>query len=136
MKASIVFATGLMLAAGVVAGSINVAQAGEGGAAGSISAQFTTTGNNLTATAGAVAVGKSGAFTTARTTAADISAVAVGNGGVLTVNGINAAIVDYTVTEEANGVGAALVTQQANTFTSAPTLNLLPTSPTTGVTLP
>ena len=48
MKASIVFATGLMLAAGVVTGSINAAQAGEGGAAGSISAQFTETGNSLT----------------------------------------------------------------------------------------
>jgi hypothetical protein len=132
MKVSIIFATGLMLATGVVAGSINVAQAGEGGAAGSISAQFTATGNNLTATAGAVAVGKSGAFTTARTTAADISAVAVGNGGVLAVNGINAAIVDYAVTQEAGGV---LGTLQGNTFTSAPTLNLLPGN-TTGVTIP
>ena len=132
MKASIVFATGLMLAAGIVAGSINVAQAGEGGAAGSISAQFTATGNQLTATAGAVAVGKTGAFTTARTTTTDISAVAVGNAGGLTVAGINAASVTYTATEEdATQIGVG----QANTLTSAPTLNLLPGA-TTGVTIP
>jgi hypothetical protein len=61
MKASIVFATGLILAAGAVVGSINVAHAGAAGSAGSISAEFSA-GNVLTGTAGAVAVGKTGAF--------------------------------------------------------------------------
>ncbi len=133
MKASIVFATGLMLAAGVVAGSINAAQAGEAGAAGSISAQFTTTGNQLTATAGAVAVGKAGAFTTSRTNATDISSVAVGYGGGLTVTGINdATSVNYVATGETT---AQLGVVQGNVFASAPGLNLLP-GPTTGVTIP
>ncbi len=64
MKASILFATGLILAAGAVVGSINVAHAGSAGSAGSISAEFTA-GNVLSGTAGAVAVGKTGAFTAA-----------------------------------------------------------------------
>jgi hypothetical protein len=132
MKASIVFATGLMLAAGVVAGSINAAQAGEGGAAGSISANFTATGSTLTATAGAVAVGKTGAFTTSRTNAIDISSVAVGYGGALGVTGINGPTVGYTVTSE---TATELAAVQANVFTSAPNLKLgVPT--TAGVTLP
>lgn len=132
MKASILFATGLMLAAGVVTGSINAAQAaGEGGAAGSISAEFTATGNNLAATAGAVAVGKAGAFTTSRGSATEISSVAVGYGGVLTVTGINSAPT-YTLTGETLAENGAA---QGNAFTSAPKLNLLPGA-TTGVTLP
>lgn len=131
MKASIVFATGLMLAAGIVTGSINAAQAGEGGAAGSISAEFSAAGNNLTATAGAVAVGKSGAFTTSRGNAADISSVAVGYGGALTVAGIND-VATYTVTGETT---AQLGVVQGNVFGSAPSLNLLP-GVTTGVTIP
>lgn len=131
MKASIVFVTGLMLAAGVVAGSINAAQAaGEGGAAGSISAEFTATGNNLAATAGAVAVGKTGAFTTSRTNATEISSVAVGYGGVLSVLGINDAPT-YTLTGETLAQNNAI---QGNSFTAAPNLNLA--GPTSGVTLP
>ena len=133
MKASIVFATGLMLAAGVVTGSINAAQAGEGGAAGSISAQFTETGNSLTATAGAVAVGKAGAFTTSRTNTTDISSVAVGYGGGLSVAGINGTA-NYTATAETTAQ-LGVVGGQGNTFAAAPSLNLLPGA-TTGVTLP
>ena len=133
MKASIVLATGLMLAAATVAGSITTAHAGEGGAAGSISAQFTgAAGNALTATAGAVAVGKAAAFTTARTTATDISAVAVGTGGILTVTGINAATVNYAATSE-NATDLTVV--QGNVFNSAPSLQIIP-GPTTGVTIP
>ena len=135
MKASIVFATGLMLAAATVAGSITTAHAGEGGAAGSISAQFTgTAGNGLTATAGSVAVGKAAAFTTARTTATNLSAVAVGTGGTLQVSGINDAVVNYTVTgETATGLGLV----QGNSFASGPSLQITPAGPTpTGVTLP
>jgi hypothetical protein len=136
MKASIVFATGLMLAAGVVTGSINAAQAaGEGGAAGSISADFTATGNNLTATAGAVAVGKSGAFTTSRGSSAGISSVAVGYAGALGVTGINDSSptgVGYTLTQE-NTTEIAI--GQANAFVGgSPNLNLA--GPTSGVSIP
>ena len=72
MEVSFKFATSLVLAAVLVIGA-NPAQAGEGIAAGSISAQFTgIIGNGLTATAGSVAIGRAAAFTTARTTATDI----------------------------------------------------------------
>jgi hypothetical protein len=125
MKASIVFATGLILAAGAIA---NPAYAGQGGAAGSISADFIA-GNRVDATAGAVAVGKDSAITTARTTATDISAVAVGSAGQLGVTGLNNAAVGYTVAADAN-----LGTSQGNIFnaTSAPNLRL----GTGGVTIP
>ena len=133
MKASIVFATGLMLAAATVAGSITTAHAGEGGAAGSISAQFSgLVTNGLTATAGAVAVGKAAAFTTARTTATNLSAVAVGTGGTLAVGGLNAESVAYTVTGETD---AGLAVTQGNTFAAAPSLQLNPGT-NTGVTIP
>ncbi len=123
MKASILFATGLILAAGAVA---NPAHAGQGGAAGSISAQFSV-GNRIEATAGAVAVGKDSAITTARTTADNISAVAVGSGGDIDVVGLNASVVDYEFFNDDN-----LATAQGNEFTSAPNLRL----GTGGVTLP
>jgi hypothetical protein len=125
MKASILFATGLILAAGAVA---NPAHAGQGGAAGSISAQFSI-GNRVEATAGAVAVGKDSAITTARTTTANISAVAVGSAGQLDVSGINNTTVTYTVNAENN-----LSTAQGNNFstTARPSLRL----GTGGVTLP
>ncbi|WP_310481747.1 hypothetical protein [Chamaesiphon sp. VAR_48_metabat_403] len=115
MKASILFATGLILAAGAVA---NPAHAGQGGAAGSISAQFSA-GNRIEATAGAVAVGKDSAITTARTTADNISAVAVGSAGDLDVAGLNASEVNYEVFAENN-----LDTAQGNEFVSAPNLRL------------
>jgi hypothetical protein len=115
MKASIVFATGLILAAGTVIGSINVAHAGAAGSAGSISAQFTTTGNTLTATAGAVAVGKSIAITTTTATSTgDTTAVAVGSGGTLGAVDFNSATVTYT-----GGVDGTLGTAQANNFDGA-----------------
>jgi hypothetical protein len=104
---------------------------GKAGAAGSISAQFSATGNNLTATAGAVAVGKTGAFTTARTNATEISAVAAGYAGQMNVVNINGAA-NYSLTAE---TAIELAEVQGNSFTSAPTLNLLPGA-TTGVTLP
>jgi hypothetical protein len=142
---SLIFLTGVMVASGSIL-QADVALAGEGGAVGSISAQFTATGNNLAATSGAVAVGKSGAFTTARTNATDISTVAVGNSigrlvlfGIpiptFTVTGVNSQNVTYTslIAESAAQQGVA----QGNTFNSgaAPTLNLLPGA-TTGVNIP
>lgn len=130
MKASILFATGLMLAAGVVTGSINAAQAGEAGAAGSISAEFTPTGNNLAATAGAVAVGKNGAVTTSRTNATEISSVAFGYAGQMNVTNINGDANYLLTAENLTQLGES----QRNAFGSAPNLNLA--GPTSGVTLP
>jgi hypothetical protein len=138
---SCIFLTGVMVASGSLLRT-DVALAGEAGAVGSISAQFTATGNSLAATAGAVAVGKSGAFTTARTNTTNISTVAVGNSigslplGIPTfiVTGVNAQNVTYTslVPENAAQRGVA----QGNTFSAAaPTLNLLPGA-TTGVSIP
>ena len=137
MKASIVFATGLILAAGAVAGFSNAAHAGAAGSAGSISAQFTVTGNTLTATAGAVATGKNGAFTTATGGApaggvADITAVAAGYSGTLTITDLGTANVDYGVTAETpTGLGIA----QGNNFDGAAktSVNLVPA--TVGVKL-
>jgi hypothetical protein len=125
MKASIVFATGLMLAAGLVA---SPARAGQGGAAGSISAQFTGS-NVVTATAGAVSVGKDSAVTTARTSGADISAVAVGAGGQISLVNVNGAAPNYTIAADTN-----LGTAQASNFTSTARPNLA--LGTAGVTIP
>lgn len=142
---SLVFLTGAMAASGSLLRT-DVAVAGDGGAVGSISAQFTATGNNLTATSGAVAVGKFGGITLARTNPTNISTVAVGYSigsdqftgfsdlpgfskvGVLRFNSQNSAI---GVLANSN---AELNTPQGNTFTAAPTLNLLPG--TSGVNIP
>ncbi len=131
MKASIKFATGLILAAGAVVSSINVAHAGQAGSAGSISAQFTPTGNTLLSTAGAVAAGKTGAFTTANGTATDISAVAAGYSGALTVTNFGTSTVGYAATDDGR-----LGTPQANNFDGAvpkTSVNLVPA--TVGVKL-
>jgi hypothetical protein len=131
MKASILFTTGLILAAGAVVGSINVAHAGVAGSAGSISAQFTATGNNLVSTAGAVAAGKTGAFTTASGTTTDISAVAAGYSGVLTVTGFSTSTVGYSAADDT----LKSITQANNFDGAAPktSVNLVPA--TVGVSL-
>jgi hypothetical protein len=131
MKASIVFATGLILAAGAVFGSSNIAHAGVGGSAGSISAEFNAA-NALSATAGAVAVGKAGAITTATGSATAITASAVGYAGGLTVNNFNSENVEYIVTADSD---AGLALQQGNNFagTTKTSTNLLPA--TVGVSL-
>ncbi|WP_295613744.1 hypothetical protein [Chamaesiphon sp. GL140_3_metabinner_50] len=141
----LIFLTGAMVASGSILRA-DVALAGEAGAVGSISAQFSATGNNLAATAGAVAVGKSGAFTTARSNPTNLSTVAVSNSiGSLSilgvpvptfiVTGVNAQNVTYTslIAESTAQLGVV----QGNTFNSgaAPTLNLLPGT-TTGVNIP
>jgi hypothetical protein len=141
---SLICLTGAMVASGSILRA-DVALAGEAGAVGSISAQFSATGNNLTATAGAVAVGKSSAFTTARTNPTDLSTVAVGNSirsisvfGVpvptFIVTGVNAQNVSY-VSLLSGETTAQLGVNQGNTFTAAPSLNLLPGA-TTGVSIP
>jgi hypothetical protein len=133
MKASIVFATGLILAAGAVAGFSNAAHAGAAGSAGSISAQFTVTGNALTATAGAVATGKNGAITTGTASLTDTTASAVGYAGGLAVTEFNTAGVDYTVSAE-TATNQAIA--QGNNFDGAlkTSTTLLPGA-TTGVSL-
>lgn len=102
---------------------------GAGGSAGSISAEFSA-GNTLTGIAGTVAVGKTGAATSANTTATDISAVATGYSGGITISGMNSSNLSYTVGADPN-----LETAQANSFngSSKSSLNLVPA--TVGVTL-
>lgn len=141
---SLILLTGAMVASGSLLRA-DVALAGEAGAVGSISAQFSATGNNLTATSGAVAVGKSSAFTTARTNATNLSTVAVGNSvrrlsvfgfpvTTFLVTGVNAQNVSY-VSLLSGETTAQLGVNQGNTFTAAPSVNLLP-GPTTGVNIP
>jgi hypothetical protein len=130
MKASIVFATGLILAAGTVVGSINVAHAGAAGSAGSISAQFDA-GNVLTGTAGAVAVGKSIAITTTTATVGgDITAVAVGSAGRINTVDFNSATVTYV-----GSADATLGTAQANDFDGGNKSKTNLTPATAGVSL-
>ena len=139
---SCIFLTSGMVASGSILRA-DVALAGEAGAVGSISAQFTASGNNLAATSGAVAVGKSGAITTARTNATNISTVAVGYAGTFLlfnipllrtrVLGFNSQAPTYLVAPE-NTTQLGVV--QGNTFSpAAPSLNLLPGT-TTGVNIP
>ena len=130
MKASILFATGLILATGIVIGAMDAAHAGAGGSAGSISAQFTATGNDLTATAGAVAVGKTGAVTSATTTPTGITAAAAGYSGGIVVTKFNDTDISYDA-----GLDNSVGTAQANNFNSTAKsgLNLVPA--TVGVSL-
>jgi hypothetical protein len=132
MKASIVFATGLILAAGAVVGFSNAAHAGAGGSTGSISASFST-GNVLSATAGAVSVGKAGSITTATGNATTITASSVGYAGSVLVTDFNTAAVTYEVNVDTN---AGLALSQGNNFagTDKSGSSLLP-GPTTGVSL-
>jgi hypothetical protein len=117
MKTSLKLAIGSILATGAVFSSSHIAQAGGGvaGSAGSISAEFTT-GNALSATAGAVAVGKAGAITTATGSTTDITASAVGYAGALTVVDFNTVDVEYEVARE---TAANLARLQGNIFNGA-----------------
>jgi hypothetical protein len=111
MKASILFVTGLVLAAGALVGS-GSAQAGEGGAAGSVSIQF---GNGNTSgiadISSAISVGKNGAATAGRTNASETFASAIGTGGGLGVTNANAANIGYAAAAD-----LALDTAQVNSF--------------------
>jgi hypothetical protein len=138
MKASMKFVTGLMLAAGALVASSNVAIAGEGGAAGSVAIQFrgavvnTTTGaTGISDISSAVAVGKNSAATTAKTTNLPAGpnvtnssfASAVGGGGALTLDSANNEG-DYTLGQD-TGFGIA----QNNSLTT--TANIKPTGSAT-----
>jgi hypothetical protein len=121
MKASILFATGLVLAAGALVGS-GSAQAGEGGAAGGVGIKFTyVTGNNtpfIRNLSSSIAVGKNGAAATART---DTSAYtsAAGNSGALTMTDANTTALGYTLTPETT-TGTTFV-NAANSLSSSAT---------------
>jgi hypothetical protein len=144
MKASILFATSLVLAAGALVGS-GSAQAGEGGTAGSVGIKFVTVpvpaagapvaapvAPAVRSISSSIAIGKNAAAATARTDAGNTFTSAVGGGGGgnpiqggLIVGNVNDTNANFFL--EADG---ALGTAAGNTFTSgAATLS------TTGVTL-
>lgn len=131
MKVSFKFATGLALAAVLVAGT-NPAQAGEGGAAGSVSIRFAgPTGAIVDRLSSSVAVGKGFAAATALTqTGANgtTATSAVGSGGGFTLNDANQVGATYTATPE-----TTTATAQANSFAGGNPASL---RPGTGVILP
>ena len=143
MKVSFKFATGLVLAAGLLVASSNAAQAGEGGAAGSVSIKFAATNSpigNLPATtpdvarlSSSVAVGKNFAAATSLTETSatgETRTSAIGGGGTATIVNANAATATYVGTAEDI---ATLNVNQANQFGTGGKASL---APITGVTLP
>jgi hypothetical protein len=145
MKTSIKFATGLILAAAALVASGSAAQAGEGGAAGSVSIKFAGTtspntsvvnGNTVTVQvpdvarlSTSVAVGKSYAVATASTSGSSTSTSAIGSGGGFNINANGSA---YAGTAETTGSSGNQSVNQANTFGGSGATTL---KPTTGVTL-
>ncbi len=97
MKVSIKFATAVILTAGALIASGSIAQAGEGGAAGSVSVLMDEDGvvEQLSA---AAAVGKLNAAAATLTTPLTTSASAYGSGGIITLTGATG-----TITLDANG---------------------------------
>lgn len=131
MRVSFKFATGLALAAVLVAGT-NPAQAGEGGAAGSVSIRFAgTTGAIVDRLSSSVAVGKGFAAATALTETGPngtTATSAVGSGGGFTLTNANQVGAAYSATaEETTGVA------QINSFGGGNPASL---RPGTGVILP
>jgi hypothetical protein len=145
MKTSIKFATGLILAAAALVASGSAAQAGEGGAAGSVGVKFASTLSVITVAPGtppvtinapdvksissSVAVGKNTAAATART-GTDTFSSAVGNAGSVTLSNANDTTAGYLT-----ALDATPTTAQANSLTpvaTPPVVNLGPT----GIVLP
>jgi hypothetical protein len=136
MKNSLKFAAGLVLVAGALVASGNAAQAGEGGAAGSVSILFgavsgTPATPNVARLSSSVAVGKgfSAATSLTNVTNQTTATSAVGSGGGFTLSNANNAAAIYTTTVENGTVGI----NQANSFSGGTAASL---RPTTGVTLP
>ena len=131
MKVSFKFATGLVLAAVLVAGT-NPAQAGEGGAAGSVSIRFAgTTGGIVDRLSSSVAIGKGFAAATALTETGvngTTATSAVGSGGGFVLTNANASGAAYSATAE-----TTTATGQANSFVGGTPASL---RPGTGVILP
>ena len=133
MKVSFKFATGLVLAAVLVAGT-NPARAGEGGAAGSVSIRFAgTTGAIVDRLSSSVAIGKGFAAATALTETGvngTTATSAVGSGGGFTLTNANQAGAAYSATAES---ALASPVNQANSFGGGTPASL---RPGTGVILP
>jgi hypothetical protein len=144
MKTSIKFATGLILAAAALVASGSAAQAGEGGAAGSVSIKFADTFTTIPANpvtgapainvpdvarlSTSVAVGKSYAVATAFTSGNDTLTSAVGAGGSFVLSDANT----NAATFSSNVANDTLATAQNNSFAGSGATTL---KPTTGVTL-
>ena len=131
MKVSFKFATGLVLAAVLIAGT-NPARAGEGGAAGSVSIRFAgTTGTIVDRLSSSVAIGKGFAAATALTetgASGTTATSAVGSGGGFVLTNANASGAAYSATAE-----TTTATAQANSFVGGTPASL---RPGTGVILP
>jgi hypothetical protein len=138
MKNSLKFAAGLVLVAGALVASGNAAQAGEGGAAGSVSILFgaPTVGAppsaaNVARLSSSVAVGKSFAAATSLTSVVNQTTAtsAVGAGGGFTLfNANNPEAVYFAIPET-----TTVAIDQANSFAGGTPASL---RPITGVTLP
>jgi hypothetical protein len=140
MKTSIKFATSLILVAAALVASGSAAQAGEGGAAGSVSIKFAGTSSvpngapagtpaspDVARLSTSVAVGKSYAAATAFTGSTDTLTSAVGAGGGFVLDKANLATATFT-----SDATDTLATAQTNSFAGSGPTTL---KPTTGVTL-
>lgn len=135
MKNSLKFAAGLVLVAGALVASGNAAQAGEGGAAGSVSILFGEPGAtpataNVARLSSSVAVGKGFAAATSLTSVINQTTAtsAVGAGGGFSLTNANTADAVYTATPE-----TTVAVDQANSFAGGNPASL---RPGTGVILP
>jgi hypothetical protein len=144
MKTSIKFATGLILAAAALVASGSAAQAGEGGAAGSVSIKFTggkagvglpgdtdfvaAVTPDVARLSTSVAVGKSYAVATAFTSGDNTLTSAVGAGGSFTLTAANTNTAAFT----ADVSNDKLDDKQENSFAGSGATTL---KPDTGVTL-
>jgi hypothetical protein len=135
MKVSFKFVTGLVLAAGLLVTSSTAAQAGEGGAAGSVSILFGTPGAtpataNVARLSSSVAVGKGFSVATSLTSVTNQTTAtsAVGSGGGFTLTNANSTAAAYaTVADTSPAVN------QTNSFAGGSPASL---RPGTGVILP
>ena len=131
MKVSFKFATGLVLAAVLIAGT-NPARAGEGGAAGSVSIRFAgTAGTIVDRLSSSVAIGKGFSAATALTetgAGGTTATSAVGSGGGFVLTSANSSSAAYSATAE-----TTTATGQANSFVGGTPASL---RPGTGVILP
>jgi hypothetical protein len=105
MKNSIKLVAGGFLAAAAFVVSGSAALAGEGGAAGSVSAKLS--GGDVTGISSSIAVGKNAAATTARTNASDTFTSAIGAAGQLTVTDANQSDAGYAASVD-TGLGNQL----------------------------
>jgi len=116
MKVSFKFATALVMAAVLLAGT-NPAQAGEGGVAGSVSVRFGAAAGIVDRLSSSIAVGKVSAVATALTEIAvggTTATSAVGSGGGFTLTDANKVTAAYVAIPE---IAGTLAIGQLNSFT-------------------